>query len=559
MRDRVQRASAPDGPPLALSEEDDDVQAAFASLERFACRAYLEKPEAEAEPGDDAARALLQRLGRKATAEAGRQLLVAVGVWSAHENLELIRLRVPTRFSEELQEAAAAIEASPPVDADEARRRNLSHLLALAIDESSTVEVDDAMSVEPLDDGRMRLWVHIADATRYVAKGSPLELEARERSTSRYLPTGTISMFPMSLAAGPLSLREGVTSCALSFGLCLDADGGLDGSETPIVTPSFVRATRLTYLEVDRLLEGPIEPSADAAADAAAAAAADDEATADEATVDVLRRLEYLAAQRLEWRVAGGSMEGIAPDGLPDMSVKAYEQPEAPGGWAVEVTVGGARAGGVARRIVSEAMIVAGEAAARYGATHSVPLPFRAQSVREELSDEQIADCPEGPARAWLAIRQMKASYVTHAPELHEGLGLEAYVQATSPIRRHADLSVHYQLKAHLRGEPLPYPPDDAGEHQKSEIIRLARAAASSPLRGLERSANAYWLAEFLKRNGGKPLRALVLGSDARQRDTFKLLLLDLGAIVDCTSSRPLGLGDELEVAPNRLGELEVA
>ena len=53
-----------------------------------------------------------------------------------------------------------------------------------------------------------------------------------------------------------------------------------------------------------------------------------------------------------------------------------------PGGMSVEVRLGGARAGGVARRIVSEAMVLAGEAAASYGSQHNLPLPYRAQSVR---------------------------------------------------------------------------------------------------------------------------------------------------------------------------------
>jgi len=176
--------------------------------------------------------------------------------------------------------------------------------------------------------------------------------------------------------------------------------------------------------------------------------------------------------------------------------------------------------------------------------------------VREELSDEQIADCPEGPCRAWLAIKTMKPSYVTHEAEVHEGLGLDGYVQATSPIRRHADLAVHYQLKAHLRGEPLPYPPDEEGSGAKSEIVRLAREAATSPARGLERSANAYWLCEWLKRHAGTSLQAQVLGSDFRSRDVFKLLLLELGAVVDVQSSTALELGSIVEVAPNRQGTL---
>lgn len=560
-RERIQQAI--DGrsraaPPFALSEESAEVQAAFGALEAYACRARLDETDKESRPSDEAARELLQRLGRKATAEAGRQLLVALGLWDLHENLELKRLEVPTRFDESLLAEAAALEAAPPEDVDAARRVDLTKLLALAIDEASTVEVDDAMSVECFEDGSgsdaMRLWIHIADPTRYVARGSALEVEARRRMSSIYLPTGTLPMFPLSLAAGPLSLRDGVVSCALSFGVRLGADGGIDEAHAPIITTSLVCVRRLTYLRVDELLDASSDPFANLAGSQGEVGEGQGSAEADDATLETLRRLSYLSQRRLEWRIAGGSMERHAPEGLPDMTVKARAVPGAPDGWEVDVSVGGARTDGVARRIVSEAMLLAGEAAARYGVAHELPMPYRAQSVREELSDDEVADCPAGPCRAWLAIRRMKPSFISPTPAPHMGLALEAYVQVTSPIRRHADLAVHYQLKAHLRSEPLPYPADAPGG--ASEIVRLAREASSSPVRSLERSTNAYWLAEYLKRNVGRPLRATVLGSgDGRNRDVYKLLLTDLGAVVDCATSTPLQLGAELEVAPNRRGE----
>ena len=124
--------------------------------------------------------------------------------------------------------------------------------------------------------------------------------------------------------------------------------------------------------------------------------------------------------------------------------------------------------------------------------------------------------------------------------------------QVTSPIRRYADLVAHYQLNAQLRGEPLPFPPDDDGGN--AMLVRLATEVGNVP-RTLERQANDYWLREALKRRAGQNLDALVLGRDFRNQDVYKLLLTGLGAIVDCRASQPLTLGDELEVAPNRAGE----
>ena len=97
----------------------------------------------------------------------------------------------------------------------------------------------------------------------------------------------------------------------------------------------------------------------------------------------VLRGLEWAAKARRGWRVAGGSMESITPEQLPDMSVKAWREEGAADGWQVEVATGQNRANGAARRIVTESMLFAGEGAAQYGAANDVPLPFRGQSMNE--------------------------------------------------------------------------------------------------------------------------------------------------------------------------------
>ena len=140
LRERV-RAAETGGAAFDLSAESQSVREEFEALVRLACRARVDDKDDVAEAGDGMARALLQRLGRKATAESGRSLLVALGVWSVHENLELIRRRVPLEFDEALIEEAARLITTPPEDDDAARRRDLTGLIALAIDEASTVEV----------------------------------------------------------------------------------------------------------------------------------------------------------------------------------------------------------------------------------------------------------------------------------------------------------------------------------------------------------------------------------------------------------------------------------
>lgn len=548
-----------------LEKELEEVRTAFQALERLGCLANLSPEEMEKEEkkesigGDKAqsisvAKGFLAKLGRKATPESARSLLIGAGIWDIHTNLDVIRLRIPTSFDTELVHLALDLEVNPPVDLDAGSRRDLTHLPAFAIDEASTREIDDALSVEILVDAekeggpmhtRQILWVHIADPSRYVELGSPLDKEARRRLSSLYLPTGTVPMFPMNLAAGPLSLTPDEISCALSVGMMLDADGGIDKSVPPIITPSTVKTTRLTYEQVDKMLD-PFAMAGDENSDM-------DGIEDLEATLDALRRLDWASEQRLQWRKDGGSLESIGPYELPDMQVKARPSADEPDGWAVDIV---ARERYTASRIVTELMLAANEAIAMFGEANAIPMPYRCQDM-DDVSDEEIESTPEGPCRAWLAIRSTTKSQISPTPRPHAGLGLDVYVQATSPVRRYADLALHHQLKAHLRGDKLPFPDGIEGEDgvkRASAILRLAQDGGEVS-RQLERPANDYWLREFLRRRGTSPTESLVLSSDRWKDDRFKLLLPELGAIVTYESNRPLAIGSQIDIPSVALAE----
>ena len=84
--------------------------------------------------------------------------------------------------------------ASPPPDPDAGIRVDLTHHSIVTIDDASTTEVDDGLSVELLPGGRTRLWVHVADPSRWVQPGCDLDLEARRRASTLYLPVGGPSL-----------------------------------------------------------------------------------------------------------------------------------------------------------------------------------------------------------------------------------------------------------------------------------------------------------------------------------------------------------------------------
>jgi exoribonuclease II len=194
----------------------------------------------------------LASLQRPENPEAAFQLLVDLGLWSPHENLFLRRSQIPLQLSAKVLEVAQSCLEEPSTDSD-TDRLDLTHLKVYTIDDESTTEIDDGLSLEFLENGQQRLWIHIADPTRLLSPGDELDLEARKRTTTVYLPTGMIPMFPPALATGPMSLIQGKECSALSFSVTLDEIGAAQDYSIHIskIKPTY----RLTYDDVDEMLE----------------------------------------------------------------------------------------------------------------------------------------------------------------------------------------------------------------------------------------------------------------------------------------------------------------
>ena len=104
--------------------------------------------------------------------------------------------------------------------------------------------------------------------------------------------------------------------------------------------------------------------------------------------------------------------------------------------------------------MVSEAMLLMGAMVASFGQRHELALPYRSQPTAELPSNDELERIPEGPARDAAIRRCLSRGVQGTQPMRHFSLGLPAYVQATSPIRRYADLLVHRQIIAQLSSAP---------------------------------------------------------------------------------------------------------
>jgi exoribonuclease II len=443
----------------------------------------------------------MSALGRDRTAPVAFDLLVELGWWSAHENLNLRRNQIPTNFSQKFELVTQQLITSPPPDPDP-NRVDLSHLKVYTIDDESTKEIDDGLSVEFLDDGRERLWIHIADPTRLLVPGDELDLEARKRSTTIYLPTGAIPMFPIDLAAGPMSLIQSKRCCALSFSVILDATGAAIEYE---IMPSTIKPTyRLTYDDVDEMLQLSIQG---------------------EPEIHALNRLAQL---RNRWRQSQGSIE----ISLPEASIKVEDDQV-----TIEVLEDSR-----SRQLVAEMMILTGEVAAKYGQDRHIPLPYRGQPQPELPSDDELLLLPAGPVRSCAMRRCMPRSEMGTTPARHAGLGLDTYVQVTSPIRRYTDLLAHFQLKAYLRGDVLPY----TGEQLHEMMMVLGTNTYEATM--VERQTNRYWTLEYLQRQGDQVWEALLLRWLREDESLALILLEEIGIELAMRLNRWIDLGERIKV-----------
>jgi exoribonuclease-2 len=474
-------------------EWQDSDRSRFDLLERFVLH-----PENANRPAQD----LLAAIGRPQTPQSAFDALVELGWWSPHENLPLRRSQIPIHFRRELIEVAQQCLVSPPPDPD-SDRLDLTGLKVYTIDDESTQEIDDGLSLEVLDDGGQRLWIHIADPTRLVRPGDELDLEARRRSTTLYLPTGMVPMFPPALATGPMSLVQGKVCPALSFGVVLDEAGSIQDYQirASVVKPTY----RLTYEDVDEMLELGIRAEPEIAA------------------------IATWAKKRQEWRRSQGAISIHMPESV----IKVKNEDEI----SIEVLEDSK-----ARLLVAEMMILAGEVAGRYGQTHQIPLPYRGQPQPELPSEEELMQLPAGPVRFCAMRRCMPKSEMSITPLRHAGLGLGIYTQVTSPIRRYTDLMSHFQIKAHLRGDPLPF------STQQLQETMLSVTTAANEATWVERQTNRYWGLEYLRRNADRVWQALVLRWLREQDNEGLILLEDLGLELKMRFRRSVALGDRLDV-----------
>ncbi len=448
---------------------------------------FLEKLIDLAVHGDDSvhrreAVGLLEALdlptGRPAL--AAFDLLTRLGIFAPDENLEIRRYGLRTDFPEEVTAAAAKAASRAP----DGPRRDLTHLEAWTVDDEETVEIDDALSWEKGEGGGGVVGIHIADPAAFVQPGDPVDEEALRRASTHYFPDRRLPMLPPAISEEAASLVPREVRPALSFLATVDSTGAVTVFE---IVPSLVRSrARMTYEEADGLL-------------AAAGVEGDGGARAED-----LRRASALAALA---RIAGALERGRVAAGAillrhPEVAIRLAADRR--------VVIKRLEERGPSRLLVAELMILANSLAAGFCAERGIVALFRRQAPPDQ-EPETIPAGPYDPVAVRTLRRVLRRGEVGLTPDVHYALGVPAYLQVTSPLRRYQDLVMQRQVKAWLGGRPLPY-----------EATEMARIAATTEegeraARQAETAANGYWILEYLRERTGHEVEGIVITAEPRR------------------------------------------
>jgi ribonuclease R len=355
----------------------------------------------------------------------------------------VVKFDLRDEFPQDVMLETEKIPLEIPVKALQGRV-DLRSKRVFTIDGEDAKDFDDAIHIEPLGNGNFLVGVHIADVSHYVTDGSKLDLEAKARATSVYLPGKVLPMLPERLSNGVCSLVPFADRLSVSALVELSSEG--DVVNYAVRNSVIHSKARLTYNEVQSFSEGK--------------SAMPDHARDVEGDLHLLLKL---TTKMREKRFREGSLDFklsevkvvLEPDGSPRL-VPVREE--------------------TARGLIEDLMLLANRLIAAFLLANDAPALFRVHEVPAETRFKELLDAlnrmgvtqaglleptpqayqqilaavrgtPQESAVNSLLLRSLRQAKYSSENKGHFGLAFTDYLHFTSPIRRYPDLLVHRVLK----------------------------------------------------------------------------------------------------------------
>ncbi len=392
------------------------------------------------------------------------------------------------------------------------KRKQLQDLYTVTIDGEDSKDFDDAVSLVPVNRKTAKLFVHIADVSHYVKKGTALDQEAKDRATSVYLVNRVVPMLPPVLSENLCSLVSGKTRLAFTAEMDVDLKTG------KIIKYDFYKSVilvnkRCTYnsaeADIDAGLAGNIPADPD-----------------DAYRTETLVSMWNLALNMRNTRISQGKIDLDIPE--PAVKLGADDKVR-------EIHY---RKRLKSSMLIEEFMLTANQAAAKFLNKKKARTLYRVHEEMEESKTERlneffkIYNVPAGLKNAdqknvikamdivkkhpagkglervfnMILLRSFMQAVYRPEPLGHWGLAFEDYCHFTSPIRRYPDLIVHRALQKIIYKEKEIYSPE--------EMTELGRHTSEMERKAMEAERDMYRLKvlQYIESTGQKRFKGFITG-----------------------------------------------
>ena len=409
----------------------------------------------------------------------------------------MYKYNIVTDFPEEVKEQVKTIPMEVKEE-DLVGRVDLRDEVIFTIDGDDTKDIDDAISIEKLENGNYKLGVHIADVSYYVKEGDPLDDEAMERGTSVYLVDRVVPMLPHELSNGICSLNPNVDRLAISCVMEFDSEGKQVDYE---IFPSVIKSRiQMTYKKVNSILEKNEIPEGY------------------EEYADKLRLMKELADILRKMKEKRGSIDFEV-----DEAKILVDENCVP----TDVVLRDRSAG---EKLIEDFMIAANECVATHIFYMELPFIYRIHDVPKEekirsylsfiatlgyqipgdIRDtrpktmqkllEFLKDKPEFKILSSLLLRSMQKAVYSPDNIGHYGIASKCYTHFTSPIRRYPDTTVHRLLRTYLFNKDMS---PKTTSHWQDKLVYVAEHSSSRERAAVdcERDVEDMKMAEYMEKH----------------------------------------------------------